>query len=625
MEGVGGLAMDGDLAPAKDPVVQGQSGPVLQRVVLDRSAALRPLYWRGLRGGSPSLDAVRLDDGGLLIQPGATCAFDTYFNAVFEQHWRLHTRVRTLSLRLELRGRATLRIWRRTLHGDAALLHEAEAAGAVEVALPDDAPHFRQAGLVWFELTAGGGPVLLLRGTWSTPGATPAPVGLAVAICTFNREAALGRLLDTIAGDPALDGPVARIIVVNQGRPGLIGHLAIASAAARLRSRLRVVEQGNLGGAGGFGRGVLEAMDDAACTHIALLDDDVRLEPESLARMAAFFALADGPVCLGGHMLDSLRPMQLYEAGARIRHNWTLAPLEHDQDLSDPDALASLLDFKPMHFNGWWCFGVPKAVVAEHGMMLPCFIRGDDVEYGLRLHDRGVPTTGLPGVGIWHEPFYVKLGGWQLYYETRNALICAALHGNFGRTHVAVQVTKRLLGHLLTYRYYGAALVVRATEDFLRGPAILDGDPRPLHASLGALRAADPECWTPRERVLPDARVGASPRWAVGFALRLMWLAVANWLRPTRPDAPLQRLFAHDFVWFRVGAADALAVETYWDRELPTFRRDRARYRTLLASGLRAVAALHRRAPELRAAWRREAPRLTSVPFWRAYVRQAED
>ena len=624
MEGMGGMAMDGGFAPARASVQEKQS-PILQRVVLDRPAALRPLYWRGLRGDSPSLDAVRPDDDGLLIQPGATCAFDTYFNAVFEQHWRLHTRVQALSLRLELRGRAILRIWRRTLHGKAALLHEAEAVGVVEVALADDAPHFRQAGMVWFELTAGAAPVVLLRGAWNAPGAVPVPVGLAVAICTFNRAAELGRVLDAIAADPALDGPVARVVVVNQGRLGLVEHPAVMPAATRLGPRLRVVEQVNLGGAGGFGRGMLEAIDDPACTHIALLDDDVRLEPECLTRMAAFFALANGPVCLGGHMLDSLRPTRLYEAGARIRHNWTLAPLEHDQDLADPDVLAALLDAKPMHFNGWWCFGVPKAVVAEHGMMLPCFVRGDDVEYGKRLHDRDVPTAGLPGIGIWHEPFYVKLGGWQLYYETRNALICAALHGEFGRAHAAVQVLKRVFGHLLTYQYYGAALVIRAAEDFLRGPAILDGDPRPLHASLGDLRARDPERWTPRGRVLQAAMVGGSPRWVAGFALKAAWLTAANWLRPTRPDAVPQQVLAHEFVWFRVSGADALAVETYWNRELPTFQRDRARYRALLAAGLRAAAALHRRAPALRAAWRQEAPRLTSVPFWRAYVRQPND
>ena len=66
--------------------------------------------------------------------------------------------------------------------------------------------------------------------------------------------------------------------------------------------------------------------------------------------------------------------------------------------------------------------------------------------------------------------------------------------------------------------------------------------------------------------------------------------------------------------------SDALVIETYWEREMPLFRRDRAQFRALLHVGLRAVRALHSAAPELRAAWQREMPRLTSVPHWRAYL-----
>ena len=44
-------------------------------------------------------------------------------------------------------------------------------------------------------------------------------------------------------------------------------------------------------------------------------------------------------------------------------------------------------------------------------MPLPCFIRADDVEFGLRLHRDGVVTVPRPGVGICHEPFYLKVGG----------------------------------------------------------------------------------------------------------------------------------------------------------------------------------------------------------------------
>ena len=633
------MASDAALRRA-EPVVgqtKSHSGVRLQRTVLDRPAPLRDLYWRGRRDGRPSPDAVCLDPGGALrIEAGATAAFDTYFGALFEHHWRLHTRAASLMLRMELQGRARLLLWRATGHGgDPVLLHDAEVEGTAEIALPreGDAQHFRQAGMVWFELTALDGPAVLRRADWFAAEATPEPVGLGVVICTFNREAELARILAGIAGDPALDaeaeaeaeadaGGVERVFVVNQGEPGLGDHPGVAAAAARLGGgRLRVVEQANFGGAGGFCRGLLEALDDPAITHIAFLDDDVRLEPESLLRMAAFFAVARGELCLGGHMLDGIRPTNLYEGGAVVRDDWAVHALSHQLDLRSREVLVGLLDVQAMHYNGWWCFGFPKRLVAEHGMPLPCFIRGDDLEWGMRLHQRGVPTVSLPGVGVWHEPFYLKRNGWQVYYETRNTLICAALHMNFSPRHAATQALTRLMTYLLTYRYYDAALVVRGVEDFLRGPAVLDAEPRALHASLSELRAIHPEEAIRREVVTWDASLAEVPRsrWRHARALgATLW---RNWMRRSRTDARPRRVPVRDLVWYRIrGGSDALAVETYWDRELPLFRRDQARFRALLRAGLRAVWALYRTAPELRAAWKREMPRITSICHWRAYL-----
>ena len=591
---------------------------LLTRILLDRGLELRPLYWRVARDANHlGPGAVTPAAGGLRIGPGAAVAFDTYFNAFFEHQWRLYTRAERIALHVDLEGAGVLRVWRRTPHGGATLLHEAAVSGPADAVL-SPVPHFRQAGLLWFELTGGPDGAVLHAASWHAVDAVPAPCGLGVVICTFNREAELGRVLDGIAGDAGL-GAVARVVVVNQGRPDLRMHPAVVPAAAALGARLRVVEQGNFGGAGGFGRGLLETLDDPDVTHACLLDDDVRLEPESLARMAAFFGLATRDLLLGGHMLDSVRPTWLYEAGATVLPNWALQPLNGTLDLARPETLDRLLDVTAMHYNGWWMCGLPKALIARYGMPLPCFIRGDDVELGLRLHNAGVPTVPLPGVGIWHEPFYLKVGGWQLYYETRNALISAALHEGFAPRQVAVLLFKRLLIHLLTYRYYNAALVVRAMEDFLLGPAVLDRDPGPLHAGLGAIRAAYPDAWTPREQVMPAAPVGGSP-WAVpGFVLALAWAVARNWLRPPRPGGPA-RLDVVNLVWFRVQGADALAVDTHWDRELPTYRRDRAAFRMLLRAGLLALRRLHQEAPDLQRAWRAEAPRLTSVAFWRGYL-----
>jgi len=295
----------------------------------------------------------------------------TYFNGLFEQHWHLYTCAGSLTLTLRIRGRAALRIWRRTPDSGQTLLHEQEIADRAEIALPRDTPHFRQAGLLWFDLTAFDGPIILQDADWSTSGegsgAGQPPARLGVVICTFNREAALGAVLTAIVGDEGLLTSVARITVVNQGRPGLVAQPSISAAAARLGPKLRVVEQANLGGAGGFGRGLVEALDDQAVTHVCFLDDDVRVRPESLRRMAASFTLAQDDVALGGHMLDSVRPTTLYEAGAVVLPNWAPKPLHYGLDLSRPKTLDALLDPYAMHYNGWWMFGFPKRWIDRVG------------------------------------------------------------------------------------------------------------------------------------------------------------------------------------------------------------------------------------------------------------------
>ncbi len=585
-------------------------GVVLQRLPLGGATPIRPLYWT-INGGAARMER------GLHLSPGATLSSATYFGALFELPWLLYSRAAGFTLRLRFEGEAAVRLWRRCPDGRTVMLAEETAVDNIALDVPADTPHFRQAGYLWFELTALDEPVLLVEGAWTTA-CRHTNCGLGVVICTYNRQAPLGALLDAIAD--AADPSIPCVIVVNQGTSELAAHPDIAGPASRLGTRLRVIEQANLGGAGGFGRGMLEALDDPAISHVCLLDDDVRLEPECLRRMAAFFALAQDGVAVGGHMLDSVQPTVLYESGARVAHNWVLRPLHHGLDLAAPENLARLLDVTPMHFNGWWMFGFDKRLIERVGLPLPCFIRGDDVEFGLRLQRHGVVTVPLPGVAVWHEPFYLKIGGWQLYYETRNALVCAALHQSFAPGHVAVQVLKRLLIHLLTYRYYNAALVVRATGDFLRGPAILDGDPRPLHASLAELQTRYPDAWTPRERVLQGAPVGESPKRYSGFVAVMLLALLRNGLRPTRGPAEPARLDVRDLVWFRVIQSDALAVDTYWDRHLPTYRRDRAAFTRLLRDGLREVWRLYRAANRIPGEWHGAAPRLTSVAFWRRYV-----
>jgi galactofuranosylgalactofuranosylrhamnosyl-N-acetylglucosaminyl-diphospho-decaprenol beta-1,5/1,6-galactofuranosyltransferase len=596
-------------------------------VVFDRPAPVVGLYLRA-RGGRTA-ERVQVQAGALRIPCGCTVSFDTYFNAFFEQPWRAHTRLGTVVLSVDAVGSFALRAFRRTLEGDDVLLEErvlADASGPVSVPLPPTPPGLNAASRLFFELTALPDGAVLRSAAWHSPDTSAEPVGLVAVFCTFDREPQLARVLATIGGDAEAVRALARVVVVSQGRPGLADHPGMARLPDPLRDRLEVIEQANFGGAGGFARGMLAATEVPGATHLVLMDDDVAAEPEGLRRAAAFFAIARPDLALGGHMLDLLQPTRLYEAGARIDpRRWYLEPLRMHLRLDDRRRLDELLDAAPMHYNGWWLFGLPLPLLDRAGLPLPCFIRGDDVEYGRRLHDRGLYTVGLPGVAIWHEPFYVKLGGWQLYYETRNMLVAAAVHFPRPAPGLAVLLLKRLLLYLLTYRYYSAALVLRAIEDYLRGPPVLEAPPQATHASLDRYSVEFPPAEVARERVAPEGRLLRDPRTLPGFVLRLVRAVLRNWAVPSEPASAPVRIEARDLVWFRVAKLDHVVAGTRWDARPPAFRRSRTAFRRLLARGVRLLLRVLREGTAAAEAWREAQPRLTSAGFWRGYLGLTQD
>ena len=299
----------------------------------------------------------------------------------------------------------------------------------------------------------------------------------------------------------------------------------------------------------------------------------------------------------------------------------TSHPRHAGLDLRQPSSLQALTDYVPMDYNGWWMFGFPLAMTREVGLPLPCFIRGDDVEYGLRLNEAGLRTVGLPGVAVWHEPFYVKIGNWQLYYEVRNQLVAAALHLGLRRNHATTVMLKHLLVHLLTFRYFSAAMILRGINDFLLGPSVLAQDPRALHAAVVGLKARYPETTVPRVQPIEASIVSPSPRTRFGFAVAMGRILLRNAVRPTRAGAPACRVDVGDFVWFRQERAEHVAVDAYWEPELPAYARSREHFRALSAGGLRALWRLWRDGEKVATAWRQAAPRLTSEAAWNSYLR----
>jgi galactofuranosylgalactofuranosylrhamnosyl-N-acetylglucosaminyl-diphospho-decaprenol beta-1,5/1,6-galactofuranosyltransferase len=592
----------------------------LQRVAFDRSPATLDLYFRALsHARRPSLQ-----NGRLSIPPGQLISFDSYFGAFFEQPWHAHTKLKSLLLTLDIRGHCSVRVARRGRHGADVTLFERELAGSlspVEFSLPAAPEGLNAPTRLYFEVRTRLRSAALLSATWSTLESTPTPVGLVPVFCTFNREKQLAGVLASVAQDPAACAALAQVVVVNQGKPGLIDHQAMASLPNHFLEKLTVIEQPNYGGAGGFTRGIMAAQGMAGATHVVLMDDDVEAEPESLSRMAAFFSLAKPNLALGGHMLDLLQPTRLYEAGAQIGYKkWYLEPQRMHLNLADHRELDHLLEARPIHYNGWWMFAVPLKIVDQVGLPLPCFIRGDDVEYGRRLHDQGIYTVSLPGVAIWHEPFYVKLGSWQLYYEMRNLLITAAMHFPRRPLPLAVLLLKRMLIYLLTYRYYSAALILKAVEDYLQGPATLRCSPQKTHASLEIFKHRFPTGDVERDRVIPDARLQPDPRSLAGFVFRMVASLAKNALVPAAPHARGVRMRSDDLVWFRVVPFDEVVADSGWDLRPPVYRRSLPAFRTLMMHILIVLWRVMKEGGAVARSWKMAHEDLTSPGFWRRYL-----
>ena len=580
---------------------------VLQRLILRAETETARLYWRIDRPGA-----------SLRLEPRATLDLDTYFNSFDEIVWRRHTRLAELRVELRIGGAAHVQLWRHAQTGSA-LLAEAHTDDdeALTLAVPRP-PHPRAAGRLCLSITAKQDRVTLAGGAWVTD-ALPTPVRVMPVICTYNRDRPLAELLARLAADPEAVEAIAGLVIVNNGLPGLPARLGTAAMAARLRERLHIVEQGNVGGAGGFARGLLQARD-AGGTHAILMDDDVVIEPESILRTVRLYGLADDAFVVAGHMLDLFQPNRLYEAGARlIDHRLAMEPLHHGADVAGPGALTRFLEPTAMHYNGWWFMGLPLSLLDSQGWPMPCFIRGDDIEFGRRLHDAGVPTLAMPGIGIWHEPFYAKLGGWHIYYEFRNMLVLAARHFPAPAGLLTRTAMKWIVAELLTFRYQRAALLIRATEDFLDGPDIYGRDPGAVHASLEPIRHAYPGATARRERVMAQPPPPLGPRNRLSFLLGLIRALASEWTRPDGRGGAI-RIQPCDHLWFRVRGADIVVVDEQWEVDQPLYRRSRSQFRHLSRRALRLLLRMRREMPGAISSWHAAHPRFTSEAAWRDYL-----
>ncbi len=154
------------------------------------------------------------------------------------------------------------------------------------------------------------------------------------------------------------------------------------------------ITQPNLGGAGGFTRGLYEVAGVAGADHanVIFMDDDVICEPDVLIRLNAFANLTVEPVIVGAQMLHLLQPGRLH-IGAEFADFGELRPgIATQHALVNCDMTEQNQERRvDGAYNGWWTCLIPAEVVASIGYPLPVFIQWDDIEDATARGEPGMP------------------------------------------------------------------------------------------------------------------------------------------------------------------------------------------------------------------------------------------
>ena len=125
------------------------------------------------------------------------------------------------------------------------------------------------------------------------------------------------------------------------------------------------------------------------------------------------------------------------------------------------------------------------SVVREDNLPLPIFIRGDDLEYGLRNMKH---LLLMNGICVWHEPFENKYSSFLEYYIIRNLLYDNALHcPDFSKWQFLKRLYGSVVRQLYYYRYQNVELIFRGVNDFFKGVDFLrETDGEKLHQEIMA-------------------------------------------------------------------------------------------------------------------------------------------
>ena len=433
---------------------------ILQHIMFPNSNIVgeKALYFSSVRNGYCTGEDV------LEIGRATTVDFDSYFNSFSCLKWKKYTDVDSVSLMLKVQGNAEISLYHnKILYGaeQKILLKTCEFCAPEIQCVQLDFGKLPLAGNLSFSITAKEEAFKIYEGAYiSNHLCQVNDVNLAVIFTTYHREEYIKRNLASIS---SLDKSRIHIYVVDNAM-----SLQLESC-----ENYTIIPNRNVGGAGGFCRGMIQAIDDNAekhYSHCILMDDDVLIDPRVFVRLCDFLSkikTEHQDAFVGGAMFRRDIPYIQVESGA-VWNEGEIKSYGHGMDMRDPqNCLYNDFEHK-LDYNAWWFCAMPMSYVRNDNLPVPLFVFNDDVDYGLR---NKAETIVLNGICVWHDAFESKVTAMRRYYESRNQLIVNSVNNILvSKKALLKKIKKNIVTEIYLYRYENAEAILDGVIDFLKGP-----------------------------------------------------------------------------------------------------------------------------------------------------------
>ncbi|MBR4667579.1 MAG: glycosyltransferase family 2 protein [Butyrivibrio sp.] len=414
---------------------------------------------------------------------------DGYFNLFYIEKHKKYTYIQSLSVKLKLRG-----------FEDVILMHDRDEIATFSIGDPSkdteqvyEFPYNKyDSGVFWVRLkrtvgaseglNQGGETVSCFNGFFLGEVEKKQPAKILIDICTYKREKYVARNMEHLTD--FLDNPgnseyidALEVAIIDNGRT--LDTYDNLTTIIDKHKCITVYPNPNTGGAGGFTRGMKEALaqkDEKGFTHVLLMDDDAFFDTEMFVRLFGILWTNREEykdITIGGALWREDYPYLQFASGEWFGHFAAINEMKNlDLRSYEKCTMTGMCttEFEQQRYSGWWCCCYSLNVVSEDNLPLSVFVHRDDIEYEVRLRKQGNRIVFLNGIGVWHKAFDSEFLKGKKYYDVRNTLIYSEIHEPEAVDWFMNSKLRKLMsGTLFFNRYLELYLTYEGVMDYLKG------------------------------------------------------------------------------------------------------------------------------------------------------------